>query len=213
MAYDQAHAKPKAPGTLQLVVDGRPIGEPVAFTKDTQGAIELPSFSEFLTEGKHKIQVVMTGGSEMPYSITADYNTLTPNTSDECKLHLEVALANRKIEEGASTEVNVSLFNTTSQKIPTPTAIIGIPGGLEVRHDQLKELVAAGKIAAYEVRGREVILYWLALEAEQRVDVSISLIAAIPGTYTGPASRAYLYYTDEHKIWCDGLAAKISPAK
>ncbi|MDB4624670.1 MG2 domain-containing protein [Rubripirellula sp.] len=213
VAYDQARAKPKAPGTLQLVVDGRPIGEPVAFTKDTQGAIELPSFSELLTEGKHKIQVVMTGDSEMPYSITADYHTLTPNSSDECKLHLEVALANRKVEEGASTEVNVSLFNTTSQKIPTPTAIIGIPGGLEVRHDQLKELVAAGKIAAYEVRGREVILYWLALEAEQRVDVSISLIAAIPGTYTGPASRGYLYYTDEHKIWCDGLAAKISPAK
>ena len=80
VAYDQARAKPKAPGTLQLVVDGRPIGEPVAFTKDTQGAIELPSFSELLTEGKHKIQVVMTGDSEMPYSITADYHTLTPNS-------------------------------------------------------------------------------------------------------------------------------------
>lgn len=213
VAYDLAHAKPKAAGTLQLVVDGRAVGEPVAFNEDTQGAIELPSFDEMLTEGKHEIQVVMTGGSEMPYSITADYNTLTPNSSDKCKLHLEVALANRKVEEGASTEVNVSLFNTTSQEVPTPTAIIGIPGGMEVRHDQLKELVAAGKIAAYEVRGREVILYWLALEAEQRVDVPISLIGAIPGTYTGPASRAYLYYTDEHKIWCDGLTAKISPAK
>jgi hypothetical protein len=213
VAYDKAHAKPKASGTLQLVVDGRPVGEAVAFTHDTQGAIELPSFSDLLTEGKHKIQVVMTGGSEMPYSLSADYNTLTPNSSDECALQLEVALANRKIQEGASTEVNVSLFNIASKKIPTPTAIIGIPGGLEVRHDQLKELVAAGKIAAYEVRGREVILYWLALEAEQRVDLSISLVAAIPGTYTGPASRAYLYYTDEHKIWCDGLAAKISPAK
>ncbi|MCP4945822.1 MAG: A-macroglobulin complement component [Planctomycetaceae bacterium] len=213
VAYDKAHAKPKTPGTLQLVVDGRPVGEAVAFTQDTQGAIELPSFGDLLTEGKHEIQVVMTGGSEMPYSLTADYNTLTPNSSDECKLQLEVALANRKIQEGASTEVNVSLFNIASKKIPTPTAIIGIPGGLEVRHDQLKELVAAGKIAAYEVRGREVILYWLALEAEQRVDLSISLVAAIPGTYTGPASRAYLYYTDEHKNWCDGLTAKISPAK
>ncbi len=213
VAYDLAHAKPRAPGTLQLVVDDRPVGKPIAFNKDTQGAIELPSFSELLHEGKHEIQVVMTGGVEMPYSITADYNTLTPNSSDECKLHLEVALANRKVEEGASTEVNVSLFNTSSQKIPTPTAIIGIPGGMEVRHDQLKELVTAGKIAAYEVRGREVILYWLTLEAERRVDVPISLIAAIPGTYTGPASRAYLYYTDEHKIWCDGLTTKISPAE
>ena len=213
VAYDQARAKPKAPGTLQLFVDGQPVGGAVAFTKDTQGAIELPTISELLTEGKHNIQVVMTGGSEMPYSITADYNTLTPNSSDQCKLDLEVALANRKLDEGASTEANVSLFNTTSEKIPTPTAIIGIPGGLEVRHDQLKELVAAGKIAAYEVNGREVVLYWLALDAEQRVDVSISLVAAVPGTYTGPASRAYLYYTDEHKIWADGLTATISPRK
>jgi hypothetical protein len=213
VAYDQAHAKPKAPGTLQIFVDGQPVGDAVAFTEDTQGAIELPTISELLTVGKHSIQVVMTGGSEMPYSITADYNTLTPNSSDQSKLHLEVTLANRKVEEGANTEANVTIFNTTSEKIPTPTAIIGIPGGLEVRHDQLKELVAAGKIAAYEVNGREVVLYWLALDAEQRVDVSISLVAAVPGTYTGPASRAYLYYTDEHKIWQDGLTATISPRK
>jgi len=30
-------------------------------------------------------------------------------------------------------------------------AIVGLPGGLEPRHDQLKELVKAGRIAAYEV--------------------------------------------------------------
>jgi hypothetical protein len=89
-------------------------------------------------------------------------------------------------------------------------AIIGIPGGLEVRHDQLKELVKAGKIAAYEVKGREVILYWRVLAAEQRVDLPLSLVAAIPGKYTAPASRAYLYYTDEHKQWVDGLAVEIA---
>ena len=213
VAYDQMNAKPKAPGTLQLLVDGMPVGEPLVFNAESRGAIELPEVHELLTEGRHTIEVVMAGGSQMPCSITVDYNTLTPNSSDECRVDLEVSIADRKVEEGGSTEVNVSLFNTTSEKIPTPTAIIGIPGGLEVRHDQLKELVAAGKIAAYEVRGREVILYWLSLEAEQAVDVSISLVAAIPGTYTGPASRAYLYYTDEQKIWRDGLNVKILPAK
>jgi hypothetical protein len=89
-------------------------------------------------------------------------------------------------------------------------AIVGIPGGLEVRHDQLKELVKAGTIAAYEVKGREVVLYWRVLEAEQRVELPLSLVAAIPGTYTGPASRAYLYYTDEHKQWVDGLNVEIT---
>jgi hypothetical protein len=56
-----------------------------------------------------------------------------------------------------------------------------------------------------------VVLYWRALEAEQRVELPISLTAAIPGSYTGPASRAYLYYTDEHKQWVDGLAVEIAP--
>jgi hypothetical protein len=29
--------------------------------------------------------------------------------------------------------------------------------------------------------------------------------------YTGPASRAYLYYTDEYKNWAPGLKVSITP--
>ena len=90
-------------------------------------------------------------------------------------------------------------------------AIIGLPGGLEPRHDQLKELVKKGTIDAYEVIGREVVLYWRGLAAEAKVDVPLSLIAAVPGTYTGPASRAYLYYTDEHKQWVDRVKVTVKP--
>jgi len=32
----------------------------------------------------------------------------------------------------------------------------------------------------------------------------------VPGKYTGPASRAYLYYTDEFKTWVDGVSVDIS---
>jgi alpha-2-macroglobulin-like protein len=39
----------------------------------------------------------------------------------------------------------------------------------------------------------------------------LSLVAAIPGTYTGPASRAYLYYTDEFKQWAPGMKVTITP--
>ncbi len=78
-----------------------------------------------------------------------------------------------------------------------------------MRHDQLKELVKAERIAAYEVRGREVVLYWRELKAEQKVELPLSLVATIPGTYTAPASRAYLYYTDEHKTWADPLTATV----
>jgi hypothetical protein len=211
VAYDKSRAQPKEPGKLQLTVDGEPIGKPVAFDQKTSGAIELPAFAELLKPGKHQVQVAMTDGSSMPYSLAVNYNSLKPNSAEQCKVHLEVSLRDKRIDEGAATEAKVVVVNRTSEVIPTPVAIIGIPGGLEVRHDQLKELVKAGKISAYEVLGREVVLYWRSLDKEARVDLDLSLIGAIPGRYTGPASRAYLYYTDEHKKWADGLKVEITP--
>ncbi len=211
IAYDQSRARPKAPGSLQLVVDGHPVGAPVAFAADRQGAIELPDASGLLSSGKHMVQLAMTGGSEMPYSLAIDFNRLQPDSSPDCNLHLETRLRDETVEEGEATEAEVTVINRTGETVPTPLAIVGIPGGLEVRHDQLKELVKEGRIAAYEVLGREVVLYWRALKPEERVDVALSLIAAVPGSYTAPASRAYLYYTDEHKRWTPGMKATIRP--
>jgi hypothetical protein len=211
VAYDQSRAKPKAPGTLQLVVDGSPVGQAIEFTAETQGAIELPDAAAVLSPGKHQVQIQMTGGSQMPYSAALTYHRLKPDSSEACQVHLEAALRDQAVDEGGVTEVAVVVVNRTGETIPMPVAIIGVPGGLEVRHDQLKELVKAGKIAAYEVLGRDVVLYWRALKPEERVELPISLIAAVPGTYTGPASRAYLYYTDEHKHWVEGLKAEIRP--
>ncbi len=209
VAYDQSRAKPKAPGTLRLTVDGSPLGKPVEFTADTQGAIELPDATASLPPGKHQVQIQMTGGSQMPYSATLKYHRLKPDSSEACKVNLEVALRDQTVEEGGVTEATVAVVNRTGETIPMPVAIIGVPGGLEVRHDQLKELVKAGKMAAYEVLGRDVVLYWRALKPEERVELPISLLAAVPGTYTSPASRAYLYYTDEHKHWVEGLKVEI----
>jgi uncharacterized protein YfaS (alpha-2-macroglobulin family) len=56
-----------------------------------------------------------------------------------------------------------------------------------------------------------LVLYWRALQANERVELTISLVASIPGRYAGPASRAYLYYTDEHKAWADALTIEIAP--
>jgi hypothetical protein len=195
-----------------LLVDGRQIGAAVVFTAKEQGAIELPEISGPLSPGKHVVTVVMEDGSKMPYSMAFDFYREKPDSSADCQLHLEVELRDTKLTEGTATEANVTVINRSDSQVASPVAIIGVPGGLEVRHDQLKELVKADTIAAYEVIGREIILYWRVLDAEQRVEVPLSLIAEIPGDYTGPASRAYLYYTDEFKQWSDPLRVNIQPS-
>ncbi len=209
VTYDKQRARPKAPGKVRVYVDGQSIGDWAAFNQSSEGAIKLPDLTELLSPGDHKLELRMEGGGPMPYSLAVKYNALTPASAKECKLGLSVKLAQDKVAEGTATEANVTVINKTKQVVPTPVAIIGLPGGLEPRHDQLKELVKKGKIDAYEVLGREIVLYWRTLPGEAKVEVPLSLIAAVPGTYTGPASRTYLYYRDEHKSWADGVQVQI----
>jgi len=211
VAYDRQRARPKAPGRVRIFVDGQGVGDWVAFSPDTKGAVTLPDVSELLKAGEHRIEVRMEEGGEMPYAVAVNFHARVPASAKECKLALEVRLAQEKVSEGASTEANVVVTNRTAEVLPTPVAIVGLPGGLEPRHDQLKEFVKKGAIDAYEVLGREVVLYWRSMEAGAKVEVPLSLIAAVPGTYTGPASRAYLYYTDEHKQWAEGVRITVAP--
>ncbi len=54
-----------------------------------------------------------------------------------------------------------------------------------------------------------MICYWRSLAPNRKIEVKLDLIAKIPGSYTGPASRAYLYYTAEQKQWANPLKVEI----
>ncbi|HEX5750404.1 MAG TPA: alpha-2-macroglobulin family protein [Archangium sp.] len=211
VAYDQVRSAKRAPGSVRVYVDGRPVGSAVKFDGKTQEALKLPDVSELLSAGERKIELRMEGGSELPYSIEVTYNALVPASSPDTRVDLEVALAKNSLSEGEPTEARVRVTNRSDEKLSTTVAIFGVPGGLEVRHDQLKELVKKHTVDAYEVIGRDVVLYWRGMEPRKTLEVPLSLIAAVPGTYTGPASRAYLYYADNHKVWRDGLKVSIAP--
>ena len=96
-------------------------------------------------------------------------------------------------------------------------AILGLPAGLKLPDDfqQLKDLAKLrpdgrpGPIGAFELRGRELVLYWRDLAPDAKIDLDIDLRSHVPGEYTGPASRAYLYYNPDAKCWTAPLAATI----
>jgi len=209
VAYDAARAHPQAPGRLVLTVDGKAAGSPLPFTADSKGTLVLPDFTSRIGAGKHTVSLRMEDGSNMPYAISVKYHSTLPDSAAEAKIGLRVALKDTEVREGGVTEAIVSIANKSGDVLPSPVAIIGLPGGLEVRHDQLKELVKSGRIDAYEVLGREVVLYWRQLKAGDSFTLPLSLVAAVPGYYTGPASRAYLYYTDEFKDWAPALQVRV----
>ncbi|MCA8940708.1 MAG: hypothetical protein KDB07_12900 [Planctomycetes bacterium] len=191
-------------------VNGRQM-QSIDFDTETKGAINFDNLAAMLPPGNHVVTLQMVGGSKMPYSFNAKYFAETPASSADCPLWLETKLAKDEVSEGEVVEVQVKVKNLSKDGQAMSMAIVGIPAGLEVRHDKLKELVEAGRIAFYEVLGRDLALYFREFAPNAEVSLSLDCVAEIPGQYTGPASRAYLYYGDEHKNWRDGLFVKINP--
>lgn len=112
-----------------------------------------------LSAGKHKLHLKLGKGS-LPYQFTVSYNALTPNSAADCKVHLDAKLSKKTVNEGEGCEVMVKVTNVTKEDLPMVLAIIGLPGGFEPRHEQLKDLVKKEKIDFYEVIGRNIALYW-----------------------------------------------------
>lgn len=76
---------------------------------------------------------------------------------------------------------------------------------------QLQELRDKKLIDFDETRPREVILYFRAMPPGASKDVPLELLANVPGTFTSPASRAYLDYTNEHKHWTEPTTITVVP--
>ena len=150
----------------------------------------------------------MIDGSKMPFALEITYNAPLPANAATTPISLSTALSHAQVAEGEPVEMRATI-TVAENNVPTPVAIIGIPAGLVVRHDQLKELIGTDSISAYEVRDSELVFYWRALKAGETRIVPISLTAEIPGTYTAPASRIYPYYTDEQKLWQGGHSIEI----
>ncbi|GAQ89697.1 hypothetical protein KFL_005520040 [Klebsormidium nitens] len=213
IAYDVSMTSARAPGKVHLLVDGARV-ESVAFDAKTEGAIVFKDVAARLTsDGRaRKVELEMEDGAEMPYAIQIRYHSERPSSAAECAIGLSVALQQPTAQEGDLVEILMTVENKKADEaLPMTVAILGLPGGLEPRHDQLRELVTRGDVAFYELRGRDVIFYWRTLAAGQKVTLRLEASAAVPGEYVGPASRAYMYYTDELKTWTEPIRSVITP--
>jgi hypothetical protein len=214
-------SKGQTDGEVVLYAGDREVARK-SFTGRTRQALvlDVADAEKLLQPGKNELRLEVSGESELPYTLTWSYRTLQPPSAEGCLVRLATTLDRTEAAEGDTVRLTVTLENTTDTDQGMVTAVVGLPAGLGLPEDmkQLKEharLRADGQepglISAWEVRGRELILYWRGLGAGERVRVPLDLICQVPGAYRGPASRAYLYYNADLKCWVEPLRMVITP--
>lgn len=208
VAFESTRSRPKQAGVVQVLIDGASCVT-APFSAGASSAIVMPSFAGALGPGDHQLTVRMSGGIPMPYTLRISASTPEPPSAPLCKVALTTSLDRAELTEGESLELRAVLANVTGDALPMVTATLGLPAGLEAAGEGLSELVAQGKIDAWEIRGREIVIHLRAMAPGERRVIALELLAAIPGTTTGPASRAYLQYTDEEKHWAAPLRVRV----
>jgi hypothetical protein len=152
-------------------------------------------------------------GSPLPVTVAFQGRTDSPDSDPACPIALELDLpssdSGEAVAQGDTVEVNATVTNTSRTGLPMSVAVIGLPGGLEPVIESLDKLRDSGQIDYYELRGRDLVLYWRTIAPAESKQIVVPCVAEVGGRYTGPASRAYLYYTAESKTWEEPLVVTI----
>jgi alpha-2-macroglobulin-like protein len=208
-AYASASRATRGPGEVEVRINGKKVGD-FAYEAGHRDAIVFEGLGAYFTSGANTIELVLEGEEPLPYSVAVEYRSTLPASSPETVVELDTRLAANQVDMGENVRLTASVRNLTNEGQPMTLARIGLPGGLQAQTWQLEDLRDRGVVDFYETGPREVVLYFRDLEPEELRTIPIDLVAAVPGTYTGPASSAYLYYTNEHKDWAEPLRVTIA---
>ena len=147
-----------------------------------------------LQPGENTVIVEITGKNQFPHTLSWSYRALTPANKDACPVRLTTKLSQVEANEGQTVRVTAVVENASGKGQGMAVAIIGLPAGLMVPADmqELRNLVRAGQIDAFEINGRELVLYWRQLAPDAfpdspalaTLDISfISLEKVLPSVF------------------------------
>jgi TonB-dependent SusC/RagA subfamily outer membrane receptor len=180
------------------------------YTQGQLGNILVPQMEKFMEMGKNRIRIQFDSlGSAIPYSVDVHWKANVPVSDERCPLDLKTSLDASQINLGQTTRFTTTIMNKGDTGLPMSVALIGIPGGLTPQPWQLKELMEKQEFAYYEIFRNYLVLYYRELGPKEIRTVNLDLKSEVQGSYSAPASSAYLYYTKEFKKWIPGTKITI----
>lgn len=206
----------KAGGNVEVVVDDRVI-ETIRWQGQPADGVHwqmTPTLVETLaSQPDSRLELRADDGASVPFAVRLSGMTTSPKSDPACPIKVRIAFSDDSttpsVASGNTIEAVATITNSSDQGQPMTVAVVGIPGGLEPVIESMDKLRESGEIDFYELRGREVVLYWRTFAPSEAKRVSIPCVAEVGGKYTGPPSRAYLYYTAESKTWAKPLVVEI----
>jgi TonB family protein len=199
--YFELYTRNAYNGSIGLSFNHIKIGN-IAYNSSQNSIITIRNLEKYFKKGNHLIQISQEGEKTIPYSFNASWYTNSPISNKQCMVGISTKYTSLSPNAGETDRLTVKLKNKTEKGLPMVIAKIGIPPGLSLQPWQLKEMQEKKLFDFYEVDKNYLLVYYTGFKPNETKEIKLDLKAEVPGSYSCPASCAYLYYTDEFKSWC-----------
>jgi hypothetical protein len=184
--------------SVDVIVNGTSV-KTIDITPDTSDVMHLIDATTSLRPGANTVTVASSIAERkgLMAQITARSYVPWPDerpAAPEEPLVLEVRYDRSELATGDTIRADVSLFYRLDRPAENVIVDLGVPPGFDVAAEDLDRAVEAGKIARFELTGRQVIVYVQKLVPGERLSFDVGFTARYPLRAQAPSSEAYLYY-------------------
>ena len=190
-----------ADGQLVVMVDGRRVVEQPYSNSDPK-RIEIKNLEQYFTSDNPRMEVFFENAdAALPFDLEIKYASRQPRNTANCPISFQTTLEQNTARVGETVRLSAALKNETREAQASPMIVLGIPAGLTLQPWQLKKLVDEKQCDFYELWDGFAVFHFESLAPGETRKLALDLRADVAGTFEAPASQAFLYYSNDQRVW------------
>jgi hypothetical protein len=168
--------------------------------------------SSLAAAGDHDVTLTFVGTGKVSYNLVAQHHVPWTSLPETPTGPLSISLSYDKttlvLNETAAATVVVTNNTASVQNMIMVT--LGLPPGFQVTTDDLEKYKTSKVLSAYEITGKQLILYLSALPASGTQTFKYRLQATMPVTASDGGSEVYLYYQPKQRSAAKAATLRVA---
>jgi uncharacterized protein YfaS (alpha-2-macroglobulin family) len=171
----------------------------IVIPADQAEVLKQLDLSPFLSAGRQRVQLTETTKTGAGYQVTFRYHVPKAKADRAEPLTVHLDYDRTELRVGETTKATAKVVNNLPEKSAMVMLDLPLPAGFTVDTGDFAALVQSGRIARFQVQGRNVLVYLRELEPKTPLELRYRLRATMAGKISAPGARAYEYYNPDRE--------------
>ncbi|HVR64262.1 MAG TPA: alpha-2-macroglobulin, partial [Polyangia bacterium] len=189
-----------AVGTLAVAVDGTSFAS-VPLTADQSDVMTTVDMATMATTGTHAVTLTFVGTGKVSYNLVAQHNIpwamMAPPPAGPLTVTVGYDKTTLLLDDTA--QATVTVRNNTKNAENMILVTVGVPPGFSIATEDLDAYKTNNVLSAYEITGKQLMLYVTALPAQASQAFAYHLRASMPVRASDGGAEAFLYYQPDQR--------------